>query len=199
MLFSTSIIFPQKKRTRCRDFCAASFRLFVFCCWLRSWEWGWVYVMLYVCKYTSVRFWVSPKWQLFGDGDTVVEPDSCSLCFWSPGAVQDVHLQLVFIDVGSNSSFKPQSAARTILPYWASFFAMNKELRVNPSKQPRIKDRPEQIRGQTGFPKSFFSFGRKKNAKCVNIWWAHHLMRPQTLLYQRSLKATGEMFPVMFS
>lgn len=76
---------------------------------------------------------------------------------------------------------------------------MNKELGANLSKQPKIKDRPEQIQGQTGFPKSFFSFGRKKNAKCVNIWWAHHLMKPQTLLCQRSLRVTGEIFPMMFS
>lgn len=71
---------------------------------------------------------------------------------------------------------------------------MNKELRANPSKQPQIKDSPEHIQGQTGFPKSFFRFGRKKNAKSVNIWWAHHLMKPQTLRYQRSLKATGKYF-----
>lgn len=197
MLFSTSIIFPQKKGSlqiflRCKfpfvcfavDSIAGSGIECMLCC---------MCVNMRVCGCGFLKSGSSWGWWHHGGARQLLP------LVLKSRAVQNLHLQLVFTDAGLNSSSKPQCTTHTILSYWGSFFAMNKELWVNPSKQPQIKDRPEQLQGQTGFPKSFFNFRRKKNAKCVNIWWAHHQLRPQTRLCQRSLKAAGEIFPMMFS
>lgn len=194
MLFSTSIIFPQKKKKRlAADISALQVFICLFCCWSRSWEWNQCMSCLLCYMYGNIHVWGCGFLQsgILGMVTRSRSHPAAPFAFEVQGCAECTFTAR-FYRCGVEFSI------RTILPYWGSFFATKKELWVNPSKQPQIKHRPEHIQGQTGFPKSPFSFGRKKNAKCVNIWWAHHLMKPQTLLCQRSLKAAGEIFPVMF-